>query len=176
MSDRVQYADASRLQRKFEALRREDVVGVENAREEDFFDRKRRVYVEEAIRNKVPDEAESIIARGPKFVPQSVVNDKVVNDVKVSVERFAFGRRWSKTIEESREERKAEERLRQEVRERNLHGQGSEEKNAVDGDVTDAVQEPSKSDGGQEAEVLSEEHPITCLNNDRKLKKLVEGT
>ena len=46
-------------------------------------------------------------------------------------------RRWSKTIEERREERKAEERLRQEMKERNLDGQESEEKNAVDGEVTD---------------------------------------
>ena len=75
-------------------------------------------------------------------------------------------RRWSKTSEE----RKAEERLQQEMKERNLHGQESEEKNAVDGEVTDAVQEPSKSDGGQEPEVLSEGHPNNNNNNNNTVR------
>ena len=48
---------------------------------------------------------EHLLSRGPKFSITPTVNDSLIRDVERSVERFAYGKRWSDKILSDREER-----------------------------------------------------------------------
>ena len=63
----------------------------------------RRVVIEDSLEAEaVPATVRSLMSLGPKFVPQSRVNDGTLRSVEMGIERLAFGRRWQREAERKR--------------------------------------------------------------------------
>ena len=65
-----------------------------------IFDTKNRVTVEDNMAGSVSEVCMSLLSPDPGFVPSRPATKRIVRDVEVACERYAFGYRWSRKLGE----------------------------------------------------------------------------
>ena len=187
MSATVYKENVSKLRKKYDALVKAEDGKMETqvpADTDRLFSPEKRVHIDETVKDSIPQAAKSILEKGPKFVPCPSVTKKVIREVEVSVERFAFGQRWSQKIED---DKAALERVREEEKKRkqkseseqcsttcdNSGGPGGVSKKAEAEDVGTAEQ-GENPDGGDDITVEGDQVPLLAM--DVRLRKLCPAT